>query len=404
MTTHAILSPSSAHRWMKCPASVALESDYPETSSEFADEGTAAHDVAARALINGVEAAAFLDTVVTVGGKGYPVTTEMAEHVQKYLDYVNALKADSIMSAVEVRLPIGDITGEEGAEGTSDTITITNDGELVIVDLKYGMGVKVDAECNPQLSLYALGALELYGLSYDIRKVRLVIVQPRLNHISEWACDLDGYVSFFRDNVADCAALCRDALRGYESTNGVSVNLFNPGDDQCRFCKAKGNCPALTKHALETVSNGFSDLTKPPTPDTLRPFAGSELGPLLSSVDLIEGWCQALREHCKGELLAGRSIPGWKVVEGRRGVRRWADAREVESIMKGMRLKQDVMYEQSLISPATAEKLVKAGDIGPRQWPRLQQLITQSGGSPTVVPESDKRPALSVANDFESLV
>ena len=403
MTTHAILSPSSAHRWMKCPASVALESDYPETSSEFADEGTAAHEIAARALITDVEAVAFLDTIVTVSGKDYPVTAEMAEHVQKYLDYVNALKADSIMSAVEVRLPIGDITGEDGAEGTSDFAAITNDGELVICDLKYGMGVKVDAERNPQLSLYALGALELYGLSYDIGKVRLVIVQPRLNHVSEWLCD-PGYLDEFKAGVDNISHICGDVLAAYEKDKTVYADLFEPGDDQCRFCKAKGNCPALTKHALETVSNGFSDISNPLSGDRLKPFTESELAPLMSSVDLIEGWCKALRDHCKGELLAGRSIPGWKVVEGRRGARKWADALEVEGIMKGMRLKQDVMYEQSLISPTTAEKLAKAGDIGPRQWPRLQQLITQSEGSPTVVPESDKRPALSVANDFESLV
>lgn len=403
MKTHAILSPSSAHRWMKCPASVALESDYPETSSEFADEGTAAHEIAARALINDVEAVAFMGTSVTVNGKDYQVTAEMAEHVQKYLDYVNALKADSIMSAVEVRLPIGDITGEDGAEGTSDFAAITNDGELVICDLKYGMGVKVDAERNPQLSLYALGALELYGLSYDIGKVRLVIVQPRLNHVSEWLCD-PGYLDEFKAGVGNISHICGDVLAAYEKDKTVYADLFEPGDDQCRFCKAKGNCPALTKHALETVSNGFSDISNPLSGDRLKPFTESELAPLMSSVDLIEGWCKALRDHCKGELLAGRSIPGWKVVEGRRGARKWADALEVEGIMKGMRLKQDVMYEQSLISPTTAEKLAKAGDIGPRQWPRLQQLITQSEGSPTVVPESDKRPALSVANDFESLV
>lgn len=403
MTTHAILSPSSAHRWMKCPASVALESDYPETSSEFADEGTAAHDVASRALINDVEAVAFMGTSVTVNGKDHTVTPDMAEYVQKYLDYVKALQADSIMSAVEVRLPLGGITGEDDAEGTSDFVAITNDGELVIVDLKYGMGVKVDTERNPQLSLYALGALEMYELSYDIRKVRLVIVQPRLNHISECSCEV-GYLDQFKSDVWNAARACDIALMERANGYDTSQSLFTPGDDQCRFCKAKGNCPALTKHALETVSNGFSDMTKPPAPDTLRPFTESELGPLLSSVDLIEGWCKALREHCKGELLAGRSIPGWKVVEGRRGARKWANAAEAENVMKGMRLKQDVMYEQTLISPTTAEKLAKSGDIGPRQWPRLQEYITQSEGSPTVVPESDKRPAISVANDFESLV
>lgn len=131
------------------------------------------------------------------------------------------------------------------------------------------------------------------------------------------------------------------------------------------------------------------------------------LGNLLASMDLIETFCKAVRAEAERELLAGRAVPGFKLVEGRRGARKWADETEVETTLKGMRLKTEEMYDFSLISPTSAEKLHKSGVIGPRQWPKLQSLITQSEGKPSVAPESDKRPALvmtAVENDFEALV
>ena len=137
-----------------------------------------------------------------------------------------------------------------------------------------------------------------------------------------------------------------------------------------------------------------------------RTFDNAILGNLLGAVDLVESWCKAIRAKAEAELLAGRPVPGYKLVEGRRGARRWSDDKEVEATMKSMRMKLEEMYDFSLISPTTADKLHKAGTIGPRQWPKVEALITRAAPKPSVAPASDKRPALvikPVADEFEDL-
>lgn len=189
MGTHAILSPSSAGRWIPCPASVALTRDAEDESSEFADEGTAAHELAAMALTAGNDAAAYLGRIIKVEdtGREFEVTPDMAGFVQVYLDIVRGIPGELM---VEQRLPITPITGEPDAFGTSDAVILAGD-ELVIVDLKYGRGVKVEAEDNEQLGIYALAALLEYEFLGDFKRARMMIVQPRLGHVSEWALPVE---------------------------------------------------------------------------------------------------------------------------------------------------------------------------------------------------------------------
>ena len=404
MSGHAKLAPSSAHRWMRCPGSVALEAACPEAASEYAAEGTAAHALAAMALTDGSDAAAYLGCVIQVNGSDLEVTDDMAGHVQKYLDYVRAI-GGALM--VEQRLSIEAVTDEPGATGTPDAVIVAGD-ELVIADLKYGRGVRVNADRNPQLAIYALAALDELGFMGDFERVRLAIVQPRLDHVSEWVCGAQELRAMHVNTIAPRAEIALQFIN--RSPADVWVDDLAPGDEQCRFCRAQASCPALTGHVLATVADDFVDVTRPVAPQIAhaaeRTFDNATLANLLGAVDLIEAWCRAIRAKAESELLAGRPVPGFKLVEGRRGARRWANEAEAEAAMKSMRLKPEQMYNMALISPTAAEKLHNAGTIGPRQWAKLQGLITQSDGKPSVAPESDKRPPLAIqatADEFSDV-
>ena len=398
MSTHARLSPSGAHRWLHCPGSVALEADTPDTGSHFANEGTAAHELAAMALIDKKPASEYIGSEITVDDEVFVVDNDMADFVQIYINYVTSLGGELM---VEQSLPIEPITGEPDAKGTADAVVILGD-ELIIIDLKYGRGVKVDADNNEQLGIYGLAALNEYEFLGDFKRLRMVIVQPRLGHISEWDMPVahtqgskDVSAEAFRINIEPLAARALAIMEGADP-NGS----FNPGEKQCRFCKAKATCAALANNVLETVADDFVDVNKPVAPQIEkaadRELDNEAIGNLLGSVDLIESWCKAIRAKAESELLSGNEIPGYKLVQGRRGARRWNSADSVEETLKAMRLKVEEMYDLKLISPTTAEKLHKAGRIGPRQWPKLQGLITQPEGKPSVAPLSDKRKAISI--------
>lgn len=408
MTKHALLSPSSAHRWAHCPGSVVLTKDMPRTSSEFADEGTAAHELAAMCLGTGKNTSDFIDIIIHVDARQFRVDDEMAGHVQKYVDLVRSMNAETM---VEQKVNISSITGEKDASGTSDAVLIDG-AELIIVDLKYGRGVKVDAENNEQLAIYAAAAVEQFDILGEIDRVRMVISQPRLDHVSEWAQSLE-QLRHFINGIKVAAGFVRGALALAEEQAGfINPTNLKPGDKQCKFCDAKATCPALARQVLNTVADDFVDLDATiktqidGATDRVTQFDNVKLGECLDAVDLIEGWCKAVRARVESELLAGNTVQGYKLVEGRRGSRKWIDEEEVEATMKAMRIKKEDMYDFSLISPTSAEKLAKSGVIGERQWPKLKEHITQSEGKPSVAPESDKRPAITVqatADDFDNI-
>lgn len=387
---HAKLSPSGAKKWMTCPGSHRLEQ---EAAGEF------------------VERCFSME-----------VTEAMCEYVQAYADAVRArvkeyelAGAAEVVLMVEQRLPIGHITGEKGATGTGDAIIIAVwlDGTALIDvgDLKTGMGVEVVAERNEQLQLYALGALEEYGLLYEITDARLTIYQPRLRtEPSEWTVPVDELQRFGR-HAKERAFHAIQVLN--HEIDGAVIHHLHPGE-HCRkaFCGARATCPKLAEYVQEGVGADFEDITILTTgaeyngdmSQNTEPLTDADLATKMAAVDIIEDWCKAIRAEVERRLLAGTPVPGYKLVQGKRGARAWANTEEAETVLKSMRLKQDEMYEFKLISPTTAEKVLKES---PKRWNRVLPLITQSEGKPSVAPESDKRPALvitPVEDDFDVVV
>lgn len=485
MSDHAKLSPSGAHRWIACPGSLALEASYPDKSSDFAEEGTLAHALAGECLEDEHSAAFFIGPDYRYLDHGVDkvavVSADMAREVQKYIDQIRAA-ADGGELMVEQRLPIfaGNDAGVPEQFGTSDVVII-HEGRrrLEVRDLKYGRGVQVYAEKNPQLMLYALGALDEFGLLYEFDDVLMAIHQPRLDHVDEWVCSVEELREFEKVALAAGAKALRIAEGAISKDPNCVTPFLNPGDKQCQFCKAKGGCPALRDKVLATVALDFvdvgTDLTNqydiytpaievlksgeiavtiteaekiiaaahgvapkavdfdygedPEGPDptpahfvvkkpTIRPsldepeqrigqLDDDHLAICMDSVDLVEGWCKAVRSEVERRMLAGTPVPGWKLVQGKQGNRAWSDEGAARDLMKKQfRLRDDVMYDFSLISPTSAEKLHAAGTIKPRQYEKLQDLITRSNGKPSVAPATDKRPALGIGkveDQFESL-
>ncbi len=419
---HAILSPSGADRWSVCYGSVVLEAAHPDNSNEHSDWGTAAHAVAAMCLTEQKDAAAYLGRRIEVGPcRTVECDREMADTVQRYVDYVREA-SDSAELLVEQRLDISHVVPE--CFGTSDAVIVRDtEGELHVVDLKGGRGVQVFASYaadpsdaasrrrpNKQMALYALGALRAFEVLADFKRVRMTIVQPRLNHIDEFDCSVE-------ELLAEGEELSRAAQRAFMfvgSTTPPALSDLEPGEKQCKFCKAKATCPALTQRVQDEVGSDFdnlamfsqSDEQKAMTLKALTPKEPSTLAQAMSVVDLIESWCKAVRGAVEVELLAGRAVPGYKLVQGRRGARRWNSEGEAEAALKAMRLKVEEMYDFKLISPTTAEKLSKAGTLGPRQWAKLQPMIGQAEGGKSVAPASDPRDAIVItppADDFEAV-
>lgn len=400
---HSKFSASSSHRWMTCPGSMVLESTQPNSSSSYADEGSAAHWVASEVLLGKLTLTDAVGQEWWAPGasKPVPITQDMCDHVQTYIDTVLTYGGDLL---VEQRVHYHNWLGckKDEAFGTSDAVIM--DGDLItIVDLKFGMGVRVFAEENPQLMLYALGALYEFEMLGDFKRARMVISQPRLGHHDEWECDVAELHAF--------AAQAKAAVAEVQSAGKLEAlalySKLHVNEDACRFCKAKAVCPALAAEVREVVggaatADDFSDLDEHAAPP--GPLTDASLSYAMTKVDLIEGWCKAVRAEVERRLFAGDEVPGFKLVEGKRGNRAWSDREAALEAMKSMRLKHEDIYSYSLNGPAPMEKLLKKEN--PRRWATLQALIVQPEGKPHVAPVSDGRPALSItptADDFDDV-
>jgi hypothetical protein len=359
MTDHAKLSASGAHRWIACPGSVKAEEGIPEQTSSFAEEGTLAHSVA-EALLTGKTAPEF----------------DFLEPVQQYVDYVRLVSHGNELF-VETRVDFSPWAPD--GFGTADAITIDPiTGIIHIIDLKFGKGLRVDAEHNPQGMLYALGVLNDFEWALDgITKVMLHIHQPRLDHVSVWEVSIDdlrAWGEYVKERAA--LALTDDAPR-------------IPGEKQCQWCKAKATCPALAKLVQGTIIEDFDGLENPIA------MTDEQIRTALENKRLILSWFDAIEAHVTKRLNDGTGFAGFKLVEGR-SLRQWRDTDEAGDKLVSL-LGEDKAYERSVLSPAKAEKA-----LGKKNFAKVSDLITIPPGKPTLVPESDKRPAIGISvADFD---
>ena len=437
---HSKWSASGFEQKMLCPGSHVLQQGLPNSSSKYAAEGTAAHQVLTWALQQSKDAAEFIGTAIEADGFTFVVDEDMARHVQVTVDYVHDLAGTDGVVFADIRVNYSNYLDvpEQEAWGTADVI-IARGNEIITVDFKYGMGVEVSAgndvalgagsvcyvgdtyvdgdvlkgkrKPNPQMALYALGALQAYnGLVADFTRVRMAISQPRVRTApSEYDLSVEELEAWGRSTARSAVNTC---INAGESDNGDEVwqALFlRPTEKGCRFCKAKATCPALRAEvSLHTFSDPaaideFDDTVQTADPKT---FSEGDLGRTLAACDLIEDFTKAVRAEAERRLLAGESVTGFKVVQGKRGARQWTDPKAAEQMLKTFRVKIEDMYDMKLISPTSADKLAKAEVIGKRQWPKLAELIVQNEGKPHVAPASDPRPAIAVtpvADDFENV-
>lgn len=396
---HALLSPSGAHRWIECANALAAEHGQPEGDKKAADLGTDKHEISALCLQHGVRAESYIGHRC---GKGHDVDAEFAKQVQTAVDSVQerikALEAAGATVTLEIEqdVPIGHITGEEGATGRSDVVLIAEfpdhlEGE--VIDFKFGYR-EVEPDNNPQGMMYAAGAMEKFTLLGDFTRWTVVICQPAISETAkEWTFSTE-LLNEWVTTIAEPAAVKAQLIYRMKDERALKTSDFNPSEKACEWCKAKAVCPAVKAKVEDAIGVSFENMIgiedKPIEVDLLSP---ETLGEIWGTLDLIESWSKAVRGRIEHELLQGNAVPGCKLVEGRRGNRQWADDAEAESMLKGFRLKEAQMYKFTLLGP---KPILEALKDQPRRLKKIEQLVVQANGKPHVAADTDPRPALVV--------
>ena len=367
---HALLSPSAAHRWIHCTPSVRLEEGVQDQGSDFAAEGTLAHAIASRKI---------LETLGRPHDEQDKEIEELreryySEEMEGYTDTYRSIVLEKFNEAktrskdaqllVEVRLDFGAFLPD--AFGTADAVIIADD-LMEVIDFKYGKGVKVDADHNPQMMIYALGALDEFLMDYDIKRVRMTIVQPRIDNLSE--CGM---------MVGELTAWRTVSLKPAAEAAFAGTGDQVPGE-WCQFCKVRSVCTALAEKARQVCNEDFREA---------RLISDEDIPGLLPLLPVLKGWLEDFASHALQRALDGATIKGYKLVEGKSN-RQITDSDALLGALLVKGFQRDVLLKKPELRPiGELEKIVgkKAfAEIG-KPW------LVKPQGKPTLAEESDKRP------------
>jgi hypothetical protein len=382
---HAVLSASSAYRWLNCTPSARLEEKFvEENSSVYAKEGTLAHEFSEAALrLHSKLLTTRAYNQLIKGLKANKLySPEMDTEVDKYVNIVLEELAVSKKQTSDAVLMIEeklDLTKYiEDGFGTGDALIIA-DKTLKVIDLKYGKGIRVNPENNPQLMLYGLGALEAVEIFYDIDTVELMVVQPRLDHFAKWAISVEELKAWAKNKLVVAAA------KAYAGEGLQQAGSW------CQFCKAAPKCATLASVNMKLIDDQFSD------PHLLK---DQHMIDIFNKSSQITNWLNAVTGYMLKEAIAGKIWPGLKLVEGRSN-RKWSDEEKVKETLRAFNFTDEQILTIKLQGITAIEKL-----LGKKRFAEiLSDLTIKPAGAPTLTGKDDPRPEFknNAENDFENL-
>lgn len=370
---HALLSASGAHRWLNCTPSARLESDEPESTSAAAEQGTAAHALAEHKLRKALKQRSKRPVSAWIDDEMETLTDDYVAYVQEHISLAEQSCGDPQV-LIEQRLDFSHIV--PGGFGTGDCVIIA-EPVLQIIDLKYGQGVLVEAANNPQLMLYALGALHAFGSLYDIETVAVTIYQPRRGNVDTWEI-----------SVAELEQWAETEVKPKAELASAGEGEFCPGS-WCQFCKIAPTCRARAEANLQLAKLEFA----PPAE-----LSDVEIADVLTRIPQLKTWAADVEAYALSKAVnQGVVFEGFKLVAGR-SVRKYSSETDVAAAAEAAGYRD--IYDRKLITLTAMEKLMGK----PTFNEILGDLVTKPAGKPTLVPASDKRPALdlvSAASDFQ---
>lgn len=409
---HSVFSPSGSAMWAYCSGSLVPNLFKPDSASEDAAYGTVGHELAEQWLKTGEKPSHRIGEVVSIseGERLFEVeiTDEMMSFVEEYVDWCIYLPG---VHFVETRVDFSDLTPLKKQSGTADHCACEI-GHMTITDLKMGKGVQVFAKDNTQAVLYAYGFFKKYDELFDFQTITIRIGQPRLGHFDVWEitrAELLRWAAWLKERAY--AAWCEDATR-------------TPGEKQCRWCKIKQDCAAHAVLIDRLVDGAFDDLESPITSDDMTavqsklsdgtfgfdPIRSNKLTldqktKLIVYRPMIESWFSEIYADLESRCLRGETVPGYKVVEGRSN-RVFTNAESAADTLEFLGLPDDVIRPRGMITPAQAEAALLKVGYRKKQLPDLlHSVVRKPPGKPSMVPDSDSRPAIKLASDtaFDNL-